>query len=165
MGAVFEVAVISREFIPLEVSIEYLQRFGTPFVLEKLECIQDWTWTGRHELKMDDIKSAVEMGQIVLCRGSLSKVHAGVFLERNEDMTYQTQLWFEESFYSLAGVQSPVGSREFFTELETTLETWLEMFPLYGMTLAVMGEEIVFQYSSDLDHMREHCRVDRWIQF
>ena len=168
MGAVFEVGIISRDFIPLEVCIAYLQRFGVQFTVEKLECMQDWTWTGHRTLQTnewDDVKLTLAAGQIVLIRGKLGGSYAGIFLEENDDGTFQTCLWFEQSFYPMTGATSFVGSRAFFSELETSLEDWLSVFSDYGLVLVVMGEEIVFQYTADLDYLKEHCQVDRWIPF
>lgn len=168
MGAVFEVEIISRDFIPPEVSAAYLQQFGAPFTIEKVECMQDWAWTGQRVLEADerdDIRSVLSAGQIVLLHGALGGVHAGRFQERNNDRTFQTHLWFEQSFYPMTGVASCVGSRAFFAELETKLETWLSVFSDYGPVLVVMGEEIAFQYTPDLDYLKEHCQVDRWIPF
>lgn len=167
MGAVFEVEVISRAYIPQEVSIAYLQQFGVSFVIERLECMRDWLWTGQCELKENksNVKSALDEGQIVLIHGKLGEAYAGIFLEQNIDRTFHTRLWFEQSFYPMTGIADPIGSREFFTELETKMKKWLSRFSGYNLILAVMGEEIVFSYNPDLAYLREHSQVDKWIQF
>lgn len=167
MGAMFEVSIISKRFIPFQASIRYLQRLGAPFSPEKLQSIQDWAWTGQHDLDLDierqDVKPLLEAGRIVLLYGTLGEENAGVFVKQNVDGTFQTDLWFDESFYPHIKIHMPLGCKEFYEKLEALLEDELTSFYSYEMVLAVMGEEIVFEYSPDLETTREHCRVDRWI--
>jgi len=168
MGAVFEVSIISKKCIPLEISIGYLQQFGLSFSAETFQSIKDWTWSGKQELPMNErehIEPLLKAGKIVQLYGTLAGANAGVFVERNEDLTYQTDLWFDEAVYPLTGVSAPVGTKTFFEKLEAKLEDALTGFFPYDMVLAVMGEEIVFQYSSDLAQAKKCCKADRWIQF
>lgn len=115
--------------------------------------------------RINDVEEIVNAGQIVLLYGTLGGVNAGIFVERNADLTYQTDLWFDEALYPLTGVPAPVGTKTFFEKIEAKLEDALTAFFKYNMVLAAMGEEIVFQYSSDLAQAKKCCKVDRWIQF
>ncbi len=167
MGAMFEVVIISKKFIPFQAGISYLQGLGFSFLPEKMQCIQDWTWRGQRDLDVDldpqTVKPLLDTGCIVLLYGTLAGITAGIFVERNEDGTYQTDCWFEEKLYQSLNIPAPLGSKSFYEQLETQMEGNLTQFAPYGMVLAVMGEEIVFDYCSDLTKTRKHCRVDRWI--
>lgn len=168
MGAVFEISMISRSFVPLEVCTDYFSCLGLSFLSERLECIQDWDWHGHKSLPFpsptQDIRLLVTTDHIVFLNGTLGPSQAGIFIYQNTDETFQTDLWFQDTLYShlpdLAAIND--GS---FQALEDHLQRSLHLFHSYGPVLAVMGEEIMFEYLPDLDACRRRSRVDRWINF
>ncbi len=168
MGAVFEISMISKSFIPLEVCTDYFSCLGFSFLPERLECIQDWDWSGHKTLPFpsptQDISSLVTTGHIVLLYGALGPSHAGIFIYQNMDGTFQTDLWFQDALYPHLPdlVALNAGS---FQSLEDHLQRSLHQFDAYAPILAVMGEEIMFEYLPDLDTCRRRSCVDRWISF
>lgn len=168
MGAVFEISIISRSFVPLEVCTDYFSCLGLSFLPERLECIQDWDWRGHKSLPFpsptQDISSLVTAGQIVLLYGTLGLSNAGIFFCQNKDRTFQTELWFHDLLYPCLpdSIAPHNGSVQ---PLEDHLQKALSMFSPYQSVLAVMGEEILFEYFPDLIDCRRHSRVDRWIEF
>lgn len=166
MGAKFEIAIISEDFIPFQTSMQYLQELGLGFSPWKLQCIQDWSWSDQHDLDLEAqaVKPLLDAGRIVLLYGTLAGIDAGIFTHRNEDGTYQTDLWFDERLYQFLNIRAPLGCKAFYEKLEMQMESKLMLFAPYNMILVVMGEEIVFEYFPDLEKTRNHCRVDRWIE-
>lgn len=169
MGAMFEVAIISKKFIPFQIGVQYLQTLGQAFAVKNLQCIKDWDWNDQHDLELNldqqVIEPLLEAGRIVLLYGTMAGIDVGIFLQQNEDKTYQTDFWFDESLYEFLKISALRGGATFYKKLETELENNLTLFAPYSMVLVVMGEEMVFEYSPNLAKMRDHCRVDRWITF
>lgn len=80
------------------------------------------------------------------------------------DGTFQTDLWFQDALYPHLPDLVALNTGSFQT-LEDHLQRSLHQFDSYAPILAVMGEEIMFEYLPDLDACRRRSCVDRWISF
>lgn len=164
MGANCEIEIITAKLVPSKAILSFFDSLDIYATFnEHITVISNWEYENLQKLELQDDRIAKEImsGNIVLWDGHTSgQKHLGVMFFRNEDNTYSTSIWFEQSIKSEFEITRK--NDHILLQVEMSVSQ-VNIFSPYEIILIAAGIEMKFEYRNTvLETMQHSIGVSQW---